>query len=359
MRPVRWLALAGSLVLLSACQSLPDREQPSPARADAPAGSPGAGEHIAPAVATEGSSRRKRSGRSRRPAAASAVPDAADVDVSPDLWSRLRAGFRFADCEHESSMRASLRGFTAHPVAFESMMRRAVPHLDYVAHRLERAGLPLEFALLPMVESRYQWAALRPGTPRPAGPWQLAPGTARAAGIKVAATLDQRFDLVASTDAAIRLLESLHRQFEDWTLVNLAFNAGDGRVRGALRRSGGWQGDAYALPLSPITRAHYSRLRALVCICKDPDRYGMALPPASSAPQRVEVSTTAIAASEAGASAATSSVASPQFHRVVSGDSLWRIARRYGIAMLDLKRWNAVGTGSILRPGQMLRLRAP
>lgn len=44
-----------------------------------------------------------------------------------------------------------------------------------------------------------------------------------------------------------------------------------------------------------------------------------------------------------------------QYHRVVSGDTLFAIANRYGTNLSDLKRVNGL-TGDQIRPGQSLRL---
>lgn len=180
------------------------------------------------------------------------------------------------------------------------------------------------------------------------------PRTARAMGLSVDRHRDQRMDLDASTGAAIKLLKSLHDQFNDWTLVNLAYNAGDGRVRGALRRAGGWRGDPYALSLSPITRAHFSRLRALVCICTTPDRYGLVLPA-----QTTGNSVTAVADTGSDDAQIPASIGTSATHVVARGDSLWQLARRYGVRQENLRRWNALGRKAHLRPGQVLYLRAP
>jgi len=161
-------------------------------------------------------------------------------------------------------------------------------------------------------------------------------------------------ELDASTGAAIKLLDALHNQFDDWTLVNLAYNAGDGRVRGALRRAGGWRGDPYALSLNPITKAHFSKLRALVCICTTPERYGLDLPARPPTAAETAVVVGELDRRETPATAGTSAT-----HVVARGDSLWDLARRYGIKLENLQRWNALGRKALLLPGQVLRLRAP
>jgi len=43
-----------------------------------------------------------------------------------------------------------------------------------------------------------------------------------------------------------------------------------------------------------------------------------------------------------------------QIHIAKSGDSFWRIARRYGVSTRDVARWNNLGTADTLRVGQKL-----
>jgi LysM repeat protein len=43
-------------------------------------------------------------------------------------------------------------------------------------------------------------------------------------------------------------------------------------------------------------------------------------------------------------------------HRVAAGDNLWTLARRYGVTVADLERWNGLGGGGTLRVGQELHL---
>ncbi|MEM7054650.1 MAG: LysM peptidoglycan-binding domain-containing protein, partial [Pseudomonadota bacterium] len=43
-------------------------------------------------------------------------------------------------------------------------------------------------------------------------------------------------------------------------------------------------------------------------------------------------------------------------HRVRSGESLWVIARRYGVSVADLQRMNNLGSNSMIRPGQRLTI---
>ena len=49
-------------------------------------------------------------------------------------------------------------------------------------------------------------------------------------------------------------------------------------------------------------------------------------------------------------------VAAQGVHEVRPGDSLWKIARQYGLTVADLRRFNGLRAGATVRPGQKLRL---
>lgn len=51
-----------------------------------------------------------------------------------------------------------------------------------------------------------------------------------------------------------------------------------------------------------------------------------------------------------------SGAAPMRVHRVRPGDSLWRIARKYGVSLSNLKSWNNLWRSSRLRVGQQLRI---
>ncbi|MBK7872043.1 MAG: lytic transglycosylase domain-containing protein [Saprospiraceae bacterium] len=87
----------------------------------------------------------------------------------------------------------------------------------------------------PFVESRLKINAESPAGAK--GLWQFMDYTARQYKLQINEYVDERLDLMRSTDAAARLLVDLHKQFDDWLLVLAAYNCGPGKVRKAIRRA--------------------------------------------------------------------------------------------------------------------------
>ncbi len=211
---------------------------------------------------------------------AASAPDAEVVAAGEiDPWTRIRNGARFTRCDPLPSLERQIERYRREGPALSAQLARALPRMDYVLGALEDAGLPAEFALLPLVESGYR-AAPTSGN-RPAGIWQFMPTTARASGLHVGPTYDGRLDLAMSTAAAIRLLTRLGEVFaDDWMLVTMAYNAGEFRVRRALagKPAAGAETLWQDLPLSRTTHTHLARLLALSCVIQQPRPAAIALP---------------------------------------------------------------------------------
>lgn len=97
--------------------------------------------------------------------------------------------------------------------------------------------MPLELKYLPVIES-----ALNPVARSRAGAcglWQFMYPTGKMYKLEINSYIDERFDPVKSTEAAVRYLNDLYSIYEDWILVIAAYNCGPGNVNKAIRRSGG------------------------------------------------------------------------------------------------------------------------
>ena len=143
-----------------------------------------------------------------------------------------------------------------------------LPLFGYVVDALRAASLPTEYALIPFVESGYKPGARSAGGP--AGLWQMIAVTARNHAVPMRAGYDGRLSPVDSTRAAVRYLKTLNGMFAgDWRLAVMAYNAGEYRVFGALRKSGqvARSADPEKLTsLSGISRAYVRKLHALSCL---------------------------------------------------------------------------------------------
>jgi len=210
---------------------------------------------------------------------ASDTQDEAPVDGgSADLWTRVRQNFSLPEIEHKR-ITSQLDWYRRHPAYMQRVAVRATPYLYYIVDSLEENDIPMELALLPIVESAFQPFAYSHG--RAAGIWQFIPATGKRFGLKQNWWYDGRRDVYASTQAAIDLLQTLHRQFHgDWLLALAAYNSGPGTVRRAIRRNKrkGKPTDFWSLQLPRETRAYVPKLLALSQLIKDPAAYGLALP---------------------------------------------------------------------------------
>ncbi|MCK9373641.1 MAG: transglycosylase SLT domain-containing protein [Sulfuricurvum sp.] len=103
-----------------------------------------------------------------------------------------------------------------------------------VEEKFEAAGIPLFFALIPYSESKFQPNAHGYGT---AGLWQLTKQSARNFGLTVQKKRDERLNAGRSTDAIIRLLLSLKKEFGTWYLADFAYASGEGTLRRLIEKN--------------------------------------------------------------------------------------------------------------------------
>jgi membrane-bound lytic murein transglycosylase D len=197
--------------------------------------------------------------------------------LADDVWQRIRSQLNFQIPENRR-ITSQRNWFVKHPDYLTRVGKRAAPFLYYIVQELEANDMPLEIALLPIVESAFDPFAYSHG--RASGMWQFVPGTGKRFGMKQNWWYDGRRDVVASTQGAIKYLKYLNKFFDgDWMLALAAYNSGEGRVQRAVRnnKKKNLPTDFWSLDLPKETRAYVPKLLALADIVKRSDEFKIQL----------------------------------------------------------------------------------
>lgn len=194
-----------------------------------------------------------------------------------DVWQRIRGQLSF-DVPENNRVVMQRNWYVKHPSYLNRVAKRAEPFLYYIVEELEKNNVPVELALLPVVESAFDPFAYSHG--RASGMWQFVPGTGKRFNMKQNWWYDGRRDVITSTQGAIKYMKYLHKFFDgDWLLALAAYNSGEGRVQRAVRKnkSIGRNTDFWALDLPKETRAYVPKLLALADIIKRPGYFNLSL----------------------------------------------------------------------------------
>jgi len=311
------------------------------------------------------------------------------------IWERVRRRLMLTGYDQESVM-AEVEKIRHSPGAVQFISRKAEPFLFYIVDEIERRGLPMDLAMVPMVESAFQPTAVSPK--QAAGIWQFIPGTATNYGLRLVDGYDGRYDIYASTKAALKYLSRLQAMFNgDWLLALAAYNAGEGAVQRAIatNQKAGLGTSFWELSLPAETKAYVPKILALSRVIADPAAHGVSLHKISSLPYlaRVEVNSSVQlgqAAMDVGMSwdefyglnpafkpdvAATppynlllpldkaqmlvanlqgSKLVAARKYVVKKGETLGVIAKQQGVPPLKLAEWNGLKADSRVKPGQEL-----
>ncbi len=263
MKPnhLRRVLFAATLLTLSGCSTLP---KPAPGHtATEPVRQPPSAvatktidtEHSPELAAAHAL---QKSGRQEAPAEAPAERAANYTD----LFDRIRAGYSLGDINNDS-IEQQLQWYARHPQYLDRTFGRGERYLYHIVTELESRQMPLELALLPVVESAFEPFGY--SRARASGLWQFISATGTRFGLKQNWWYDGRRDVVESTRAALDYLESLHSEFGDWLLAVAAYNCGENNVRRAIKRNlkDGKPTDFWHLKLPRETRAYVPKLMAM------------------------------------------------------------------------------------------------
>lgn len=328
------------------------------------------------------------------------IPTVDLVTPPEDLWQRVRNGFSMPDLD--SPLVASQQAwYLNHPQYLQRVFERAQRYLYYIVSELEKRGMPTELALLPIIESAYNPQARSPA--RALGIWQFIPSTGKNYNLKQNAWIDERRDIVASTQAALDYLQYIYEMHGDWQLVLASYNWGEGAVARAIDKNlaKGLPTDYSSLKMPTETRNYVPRLQAIKNIVANPQLFGIALEPIPNQPyfsvvERDGDMDVAIAARLAGIPITEFLALNPAYNRPVIPDSannplilpadkvetfmenlqdheaqdkplstwhtyrlgaketLASVAKRHGLTLTRLKQLNGLGRRAKVSPGMTL-----
>lgn len=152
-------------------------------------------------------------------------------------------------------------------------IKRANRYFPVVAPILKANDMPADLLYLACIESSMNPTAVSPA--KAGGLWQLMPATAREYGLEVNDYVDERFDVVKSTEAACKYLKTAYNKYGNWESAAASYNGGMGRISGELKSQ---QAEtAFDLVLAEETSRYMFRLLAMKLIMENPARFGFHL----------------------------------------------------------------------------------
>lgn len=340
-----------------------------------------------------------------------------EVDAWAETFSetaRLQAARAPDDPQYPVLLNGEVRYFLerftgSRRAVVETWIGRSGTYLGMIRETLRGQGLPTDLAFTAMIESGFDPQAVSRAGAK--GLWQFMVKTAQRYGLRVDAWVDERLDPEKSTVAAAKYLRDLYTQFGSWTLAQAAYNAGEVTVARAIRVTG--SSDFWVLNrtrhLRRETKEFVPAVQAATLIGRDPARYGfetgateapdrelVTVPPATdlrrlaataglsfemlrslnpvlvrgvtppgrtwelSVPPGTRDGVVAALERRHRTAVATggpvkAAPAGP-IHVVKPRETLASIAKRHGVSVNDLLRWNSLERESRIHPGDRLRV---
>ncbi len=198
--------------------------------------------------------------------------------VAENIWERIGNGLSIPRDKSKKSVKQRLQFYANNQEYLDRIAERAAPYIYHIVEELEKRNMPLDLALLPIVESAYQPFAY--SRSHASGIWQFIPSTGRHYGLKQNWWYDGRRDIIAATDAALNYLQKLEKEFNgDWLLALASYNTGERKVARAIKTNikKGKPTDFWSLRLPRETRGYVPSLVAIAEIVSDPDKYHVTL----------------------------------------------------------------------------------
>ncbi|MBW4966604.1 LysM peptidoglycan-binding domain-containing protein [Pseudoalteromonas sp. CR1] len=205
--------------------------------------------------------------------------DELEAPVFDDVWERIRYQLSI-NVPQNRPVVAERNYYAKHQRYLDRISKRAEPYLHFIVEEVEKREMPIEIALLPIVESAFDPFGYSHRTA--SGIWQFMPQTGERFDLKQNWWYDGRRDIVQSTRAALDYLSYLHKTLEgDWLNAIAAYNSGEGRLMRAIKknRKKHLPTDFWSLDLPRETTAYVPKLLALADLLKRSDEFNVTWKP--------------------------------------------------------------------------------
>lgn len=153
------------------------------------------------------------------------------------------------------------------------MLKMANRHFPIIEARLKANGVPDDFKYLCVAESNLVAEAISKSGA--VSFWQFLDMTAPGYNLEVSKEVDQRYDLVKSTDAACKYLKSAYNKFGTWTAAAASYNCGQGgyNSRAAFQKKSNY----YDLMLPEETNRYLFRILAFKYLMENAEKFGFVM----------------------------------------------------------------------------------
>jgi membrane-bound lytic murein transglycosylase D len=236
---------------------------------------------------------------------------------------------------------------------FRDGIIRSGRYLESFQEVFEREGLPVDIALLPLVESSFENRSLSKAGA--AGIWQFTRGTGRLY-MTINRRVDQRLDPAIATRAAARLLRDNYKALGSWPLAITAYNHGRGGMMRAQNEAGPeitsiineYRGRLFGY----ASMNFYTEFLAAVDVYKNYEQYFGQLTLDKPTMRKAAPAKTVATAKVAARTPAAKAVPADKY-KVRKGDTLFEIAQKFGMSLRELMDLNNL-RNSVIHAGQIL-----
>ena len=212
-----------------------------------------------------------------------------------NIWKEVNKGYGIPDPKKKWAKKVVKkyeRWYSEHPVYTYRMFERTKRYIYYVVQEVKKRNMPMEIALLPIIESAYNPIAR--SNMKAVGLWQFIPSTGKNYGLKQNWWKDERSNVILSTNASLNYLEKLYKQFGTWELALAGYNAGEGKVAREIKKNKRRKRptDYYTISLPRETDEYVSKLIAMKHIIQNPSKFNVDVPYIPNTPYFEEVTLT-------------------------------------------------------------------